>query len=112
MPCHAIPCHTLNYIHIAFTTFLLQIVADHPDVAEVAVVGVHDELRGQVPVALFVKSSSAKHDNESIIRDLVGMLRMSIRAIANGDQEIRVPATIEDPAVLDEIKDALGWSKH
>ena len=110
-------------------------MADHPDIAEVAVVGIYDELKGQVPIALFVKSSGAKHTDETIKSDLVAMvrqrigpiacfkeglsvprlpktrsgkiLRMTIRSIANGDKEIKIPATIEDSTVLDEIKIAL-----
>jgi len=116
---------------------VLQVVADHPTVAEVAVVGVQDELRGQVPIALFVKLDNAGNtqSDAQIVQDLIGMvrgrigaiacfkdgiavtrlpktrsgkvLRSTLRRIANGETDIKVPATIEDVTVLDEIRTAL-----
>jgi propionyl-CoA synthetase len=123
--------------HRLSTGAMEEIVADHPSVAEVAVVGVKDDLRGQVPMALFVKLSNAGEgpSDAEIIAELVSMvrsrigavacfkdaipvarlpktrsgkiLRVTIRGIADGDSDVRVPATIEDPVVLDEIREAL-----
>jgi propionyl-CoA synthetase len=108
-----------------------EVVADHPDVAEVAVVGARDEYKGHVPLALMVLNSSVTKDPETIKKEVVAMvrerigpvasfkdalivdrlpktrsgkvLRATLRSIANGD-EYKVPPTIEDPVVLEEIK--------
>lgn len=108
-----------------------EIISDHPDVAEVAVVGAKDEYKGHVPLGLMVLNSSFKKDVEQIKKEVVAMvrerigpvasfkdalivdrlpktrsgkvLRATLRAIANGD-EYKVPATIEDESVLKEVE--------
>ena len=103
--------------------------------AECAVIGAHDELRGQVPVGLVVLKAGAGRDEAEVERELVGMvrsevgafacfrravvverlpktrsgkiLRSTIRKIAAGE-EYTAPSTIDDPAALDEIEAALG----
>jgi propionyl-CoA synthetase len=109
-------------------------VAEHPKVAECAVIGVDDELKGQVPLVLAVGIAGAELDDAVAreivqrVRDEVGaiaaprevtvvarlpktrsgkVLRKTLRAIADG-KEYDVPSTIEDPAALDEIAAALG----
>jgi propionyl-CoA synthetase len=110
-------------------TFFPQILADHPDIAEVAVVGVRDKLRGQVPLGLFVVNDKCTSSEEDIVESVVSMVRTrlgpvaffkkavmvrslpktrsgkivraTIRSIANGD-DYKVPATIES---LDVVKD-------
>jgi propionyl-CoA synthetase len=112
-----------------------EVVASHPDVAECAVIGAQDELRGQVPVGLVVLKAGAETEPEALERRLVEMvraeigafayfrraivverlpktrsgkiLRSTIRKIAAGE-EYRVPSTIDDPAALGEIEAALG----
>jgi propionyl-CoA synthetase len=112
-----------------------EVVANHPDVAECAVIGAQDELRGQVPVALVVlKAGSAAAAGEverrlvEMVRAEVGafayfrralvvdrlpktrsgkILRSTIRKIA-AHEEYAVPSTIDDPAALEEIEAALG----
>jgi propionyl-CoA synthetase len=121
--------------HRLSTGGIEQAIAGHPDVAECAVVGAADELKGQVPLALVVLKAGAEREAEEIEREvrdrvrsqvgaiaspktvtLVGrlpktrsgkVLRKTIREIADGD-EYQVPSTVEDPAVLDEIGQALG----
>jgi len=113
-----------------------EAVAAHPDVAECAVVGVADELKGQLPEAFVVLSADAPTDRaaereaeiRALVRDRVGriasirgvhvvvrlpktrsgkVLRKTLREITDG-VPYTVPSTIEDPAVLDEIAQRLA----
>jgi propionyl-CoA synthetase len=120
--------------HRLSTGEIEEVVASHPDVAECAVMGVADALKGQVPLALLVlkagtaKSAAAIEDEiVALVRQRVGpvasfkaalvverlpktrsgkILRGTMRAIADG-AEYRMPATIDDPAILPEIETAL-----
>ena len=120
--------------HRLSTGQMEQILAAHPDVAEGAVVGAADELKGQVPVGLVVLKSGVTRPETDICRELVAsvrneigpvasfkdvkvvarlpktrsgkVLRVTIRTMADGT-DIKVPATIEDPEVLPEITAAL-----
>lgn len=127
--------------HRLSTGEMEEIIATHPDVAECAVIGVHDDLRGQVPLGLVVLKSGANRGNADIrkelaelIRDQIGaiacfkesgvvarlpktrsgkILRGTMRKIADGE-EYRAPSTIDDPAILGEIEEALrhmGYAK-
>jgi propionyl-CoA synthetase len=110
-------------------------VAGHPSVAECAVIGVPDELKGEVPRGLVVLKAGVEAEPEQIraelvqrVRDEVGavasfrqvdivpalpktrsgkILRRSLRAIAQGRDE-PVPSTIEDPSVLDAVRAVIG----
>jgi propionyl-CoA synthetase len=110
------------------------VLAAHPDVAECAVMGVADALKGQVPLGLLVLKSGVARPAEEIeaeavalVRDKIGpiasfkaalvverlpktrsgkILRGTMRAIADGE-EYRMPATIDDPAILGEIAESL-----
>ena len=121
--------------HRLSTGAMEAVVATHPDVAECAVVGVADELRGQVPVGFVVCKAGVDPDPARLEAELVSMVREQIgavavfrralvvdrlpktrsgkilrgtmRAIADG-REYAVPSTIDDPAILDEIAAALG----
>ncbi|MCU0758288.1 MAG: propionyl-CoA synthetase [Steroidobacteraceae bacterium] len=112
-----------------------EVLAAHPQVAECAVVGVADELKGTVPVGLVVLKAGVQADPQALERELVArirdevgpvasfhrclvvqrlpktrsgkVLRATMRAIADG-RDYAVPATIEDPAVLGEIASAFG----
>lgn len=123
--------------HRLSTGSIEQVVAQHPDVAECAVIGLHDELKGEVPFGLVVLKAAAAGDPEhleqeviSMIRQQVGaiaapkgvvivpglpktrsgkVLRKTIRSILNG-AEHTVPPTIEDAAVLLPIE-ALAASR-
>ena len=123
--------------HRLSTAEIEEVVAMHKDVAECAVIGVNDELRGQKPLAFAVlKSGVNDYDrvNAEIVqsvRDEVGaiaylrqvievhrlpktrsgkILRKTMRAIVNGES-YNMPSTIDDPAILDEIKEAVANMK-
>jgi propionyl-CoA synthetase len=116
--------------HRLSTGAMEEVLAAHPDVAECAVVGVHDALKGQVPLGLVVVKAGVAKDEATLERELVAMvrdrigpvasfksarivprlpktrsgkvLRATIRKIADG-QPYAVPPTIDDPASLEEI---------
>ncbi len=120
--------------HRLSTGEMEEIIAGHPDVAECAVIGVADELKGQVPRALVVLKGGVTRDHATIceevvqrVRDQVGsvaslrradvvgalpktrsgkILRKSMRAIADGRDE-PVPSTIDDATVLEALKPVL-----
>ena len=117
--------------HRLSTGALEEVVASHADVAECAVIGVPDEIKGQVPFGLVVLKAGAERDPGDVGAELVEMvrsrvgafacyretrvverlpktrsgkiLRGTMRAIAAG-REYGVPSTIDDPAVLEEIE--------
>ena len=120
--------------HRLSTGAIEEVLASHPDVAECAVVGVADELKGQLPLGLVVLNSGCNRSESDIVSELVQLvrdrigpvaafksaavairlpktrsgkiLRATMRAIADGS-EWKMPATIDDPAILDEIGDTL-----
>ncbi len=120
--------------HRLSTGEMEEIVATHPDVAECAVFGVEDAIKGQVPVGLVVLKSGAQRQEAEIKKELVTLIREEIgpianfkeacvvarlpktrsgkilrgtmRKIANGRDYI-MPSTIDDPAILKEIAEAL-----
>ena len=121
--------------HRLSTGAMEEVLADHPDVAECAVTGVADDLKGQAPLGFLVLSAGCDRPVDEIGAEVVAMvrerigpvaafkqalivsrlpktrsgkvLRGTMRAIADG-AEWKMPATIEDPAILDEITDALA----
>ncbi|MDZ7748324.1 MAG: propionyl-CoA synthetase [Halofilum sp. (in: g-proteobacteria)] len=121
--------------HRLSTGVLEAAVAGHPDVAECAVIGVHDEIKGQLPVGLVVLKAGVERTHDEVaaelrerVREHVGpvaafrdcfvvsrlpktrsgkVLRATMRRIADG-QEYTVPPTIDDPAILDEIAAAMA----
>jgi propionyl-CoA synthetase len=120
--------------HRLSTGGMEEVLASHPNVAECAVVGIADALKGQVPVGFVVlKAGVARPPGEierecvQLIRDRIGpvasfktaitvgrlpktrsgkILRSTMRKIADGEPW-KMPATIDDPAILDEIAVAL-----
>ncbi|GAB4256679.1 propionyl-CoA synthetase [Deferrisoma sp.] len=127
--------------HRLSTGAMEEVIATHPAVAECAVIGVADNLKGQVPVGFVVLKAGAEVDPDQLKADLVKMIREQIgpiacyketmivkrlpktrsgkilrgtmRKIADGEQ-YRVPSTIDDPAILGEIEEALktvGYAK-
>jgi propionyl-CoA synthetase len=120
--------------HRLSTGAMEEVLASHPDVAECAVIGVADELKGQLPLGFLVlKAGVERADGDvggeavQLVRERIGpvaafktaivverlpktrsgkILRGTMRRIADSE-EYRVPATIDDPAILDEIGDAL-----
>ncbi len=120
--------------HRLSTGRLEEVLAGHPDVAECAVFGAADELKGQVPVGLLVLKAGCATDPGEVVRQGIGLvreqvgpvasfkqacvverlpktrsgkvLRGAMRRIADGEDG-PVPPTIDDPAILDEIRSAL-----
>jgi propionyl-CoA synthetase len=120
--------------HRLSTGSMEAVLAGHPAVAECAVIGVHDDLKGQVPRGLVVLKAGVAVDPEDLRADLVArvraqigavaslrqidvvaalpktrsgkILRRSLRAIADGVEE-PVPSTIEDPGVLEALRPTL-----
>ena len=69
--------------HRLSTSALEEVVLKHPKIAQVAVVGMEDELKGQLPCALFVLKEQFKNDpEESTILELVKMVRKDVGAVA------------------------------
>jgi propionyl-CoA synthetase len=120
--------------HRLSTGAMEEVLAAHPDVAECAVIGVKDGLKGQVPLGLFVLKAGVARPPEQIaaelvrnVREAIGpvaafkqacavarlpktrsgkILRGTMRSIADAEP-YRVPPTIDDPAILGEIEQAL-----
>jgi propionyl-CoA synthetase len=121
--------------HRLSTGEMEDLVGQHPAVAESAVIGVHDEIKGQVPLALVVLKDGVLQAKDEIKRELVALvrerigalacfnrvvvvkrlpktrsgktLRAVLRKIADGEA-YTIPATIDDPAILGEITHALA----
>ncbi|HET6182549.1 MAG TPA: AMP-binding protein [Acetobacteraceae bacterium] len=121
--------------HRLSTGAIEEVLASHANVAECAVIGVRDALKGQVPLGLVVLKAGVNRPEAEIAAELVGLvrerigpvasfrealvvprlpktrsgkiLRGTIRRIVDGEG-YTVPPTIEDPAALDEVKAALG----
>jgi propionyl-CoA synthetase len=121
--------------HRLSTGAMEEVLAAHPDVAECAVIGAADQLKGQVPLGLVVLKAGCDRDHAEIARELVAMvrdrigpvaafrdarvvarlpktrsgkiLRATIRKLADGEVPV-VPPTIDDPAVVDEIARVLA----
>ncbi len=120
--------------HRLSTGGMEEVLAKHPDVAECAVVGVEDSFKGQLPVGFLVLKLGVTKSDEEIVKEVVQMVRQQIGAVAAfktatvverlpktrsgkilrgtmqkiaDNQEWKMPATIDDPAILDEIKGAL-----
>ena len=120
--------------HRLSTGGMEEVIASHPDVAECAVIGVADSLKGQIPLGLAVLKAGVERSeleitNEiiALVREKIGpvvafkqatvvknlpktrsgkVLRGTMRSIADSE-EYRVPATIDDPEILKEIEHAL-----
>ncbi|MBK1719019.1 propionyl-CoA synthetase [Thiocystis violacea] len=128
--------------HRLSTGSMEGVLAAHPDVAECAVIGAADQLKGELPLGLVVLKSGVTRASEIIIKELVTLvrdeigpvaafktvvvverlpktrsgkiLRGTMKSIADG-KDYRLPATIDDPTILDEIQTALasiGYARH
>ena len=124
--------------HRLSTSEMEEIVSSHPDVAECAVVGIDDDLRGQVPFATVVLKNGAEISEENVekeiilkVREKIGavaflksvmvvkrlpktrsgkILRKLIRTIIDG-KEFQIPSTIDDEKIIDELKDKIQQYK-
>ncbi len=120
--------------HRLSTGAIEEVLSSHPDVAECAVIGPSDALRGQLPVGFVVLNAGAKRGEQELVDELIErvreqigpvvafkkacvvsrlpktrsgkILRGTMRRIADGEPW-RTPPTIDDPASLDEIRAAL-----
>ena len=117
--------------HRLSTGSIEEVLAEHKDVAECAVIGIADKLKGQLPIGLLALKTGVTKDKKEIISECVAMvrekvgpvaafktaivvkrlpktrsgkvLRGTVRKIAD-NETYKMPATIDDPAILDEIK--------
>ena len=120
--------------HRLSTGGMEEVLAGHPDVAECAVVGVADDLKGEVPVGFVVTKAGVTKSERDLVRELIDrvrdtigpvasfksatvvkrlpktrsgkILRGTVKKIADG-APYTTPATIDDPAILDEMTEAL-----
>ena len=120
--------------HRLSTGGMEEVLASHPDVAECAVIGVTDQLKGQLPLGFLCLNAGADRDSKEVVAECVKLVREQIGpvaafkaavvvdrlpktrsgkilrgtmvSIADG-KEFKMPATIDDPAILDEIEEAL-----
>jgi propionyl-CoA synthetase len=129
---------TDDIIHVAghrlSTGALEEVLTAHADVAECAVVGVADDLKGQLPVGFLVLKVGAARSNDEVVADVVAMVRDRIGPVASFKSSVTVarlpktksgkilrgtiasiansepwnmPATVDDPAIFEEIAEAL-----
>lgn len=124
--------------HRLSTGAMEEVLASHSDVAECAVIGVHDELKGQVPLGFLVLKKGVDRDPDEIVREVVQLvrdkigpvaafrtalvvtalpktrsgkiLRGTMQKIAEG-HDYKMPATIDDSTALTEIAQALNPSR-
>ena len=127
--------------HRLSTGAMEEVLSGHPDIAECAVVGVADDIKGEVPVGFVVTKAGVSRADGDIVRELIDRIRQQIGPVAGfktamvvkrlpktrsgkilrgtmkriaDSQAYTAPATIDDPIVLDEITDALkaaGYAK-
>jgi propionyl-CoA synthetase len=120
--------------HRLSTGAMEEVLADHPDVAECAVLGVADKLKGQIPIGFLVLNAGVDRDHGEITAEVVKMVRERIGPVAAfkmatvvnrlpktrsgkilrgtiqkiaDNVDYKVPATIDDPAILGEMESAL-----
>jgi propionyl-CoA synthetase len=121
--------------HRLSTGAIEEVLASHADIAECAVAGIADPIKGQVPLGFVCVKSGCERPDAQIVAELVALvrerigpvvafkqalivrrlpktrsgkiLRATLRAMADGTA-YSVPATIDDPAILDEIADRLA----
>jgi propionyl-CoA synthetase len=127
--------------HRLSTGAMEEVLADHPEVAECAVLGVDDKLKGQVPIGFLVLNAGVTRSSDEIIKETVQMVRDRIGPVASfktatvvkrlpktrsgkilrgtiqkiaDNEPYKTPATIDDPTTLDEMAEALtgiGYAK-
>lgn len=120
--------------HRLSTGAMEEVLSQHPDVAECAVFGVEDQLKGQLPLGVIVLKAGAQKPLDEIERDCIAMVRQQIGAVAAfklvtavkrlpktrsgkvlratmqkiaDGVDFKTPATIDDPAIIDEVRASL-----
>jgi propionyl-CoA synthetase len=123
--------------HRLSTGAMEEVLASHPDVAECAVIGIADPLKGQVPMGFLCLNKGCERDHDTVIRECVALVRERIGPVAffktacvvdrlpktrsgkilrgvmvkiADGQEWKVPPTIDDPAILEEISQTIAES--
>src|SRR5262249_986277 len=116
--------------HRLSTGAMEEVCAKHPDVAECAVIGVHDATKGQIPCGFMVLKNHVSRETSAIAREVAELVRNEIGPVGGfktvmvvhrlpktrsgkilrgtmqkiaDDMPWKMPATIDDPAILDEI---------
>jgi len=127
--------------HRLSTGGMEEVLSDHPDVAECAVLGVDDKLKGQTPLGFLVLNAGVERGHDEIIKEVIQMVRDRIGPVASfktatvvkrlpktrsgkilrgtiqkiaDNKEWKMPATIDDPETLSEMEEALegiGYAK-
>ncbi len=124
--------------HRLSTGAMEEVLAKHPDVAECAVVGRKDEFKGQLPLGFVVLKSHVNRNHGEISKELIQMVRDQIGAVASfkevvivprlpktrsgkilrgmmrkiaDEESYTIPSTIDDPAILNEIEEAIKQSR-
>ena len=127
--------------HRLSTGAIEEVLANHPDVAECAVIGVADELKGQLPLGFVCLNNGCNRSHSDIVLEVIGLVRKKIGPVAAfklacvvdrlpktrsgkilratmasiaDSKPFKAPATIDDPIILDEIRSALqslGFAK-
>lgn len=125
--------------HRLSTGAMEEVLAGHPDVAECAVIGVADELKGQTPMGFLCLNKGCERDHEAIVAECVTLVREKIGPVAAfktavvvdrlpktrsgkilrgvmvkiaDGQAWKTPPTIDDPAILNEIGESLSRLGH
>ncbi len=121
--------------HRLSTGEMEEIIAKHPDIAECAVIGVNDDLKGEVPMGFIVLKQGIERDHRGIVDGAIALIRQEIGAVASfklacvvdalpktrsgkilrknlkelaDGVECKIPATIEDVSVLDHCKEVIA----
>ena len=122
--------------HRLSTGAMEEVIASHPDIAECAVIGIEDKLKGQLPAGFMILNAGVDRNIADIqkevvqlVREKIGpvaafriavpvkrlpktrpgkILRATMQKIVDG-QDFKMPATIDDPAILDEIRES--WAE-
>jgi len=127
--------------HRLSTGAMEEVLSDHPDVAECAVLGVDDKVKGQVPIGFLVLNAGVTRNPDEIVAETIQMVRDRIGPVASfktgtvvrrlpktrsgkilrgtiqkiaDNKPFNIPATIDDPLILDEMTEALtniGFAK-
>ncbi|HTH17660.1 MAG TPA: propionyl-CoA synthetase [Magnetospirillum sp.] len=127
--------------HRLSTGQMEEVLASHPDVAECAVIGVADQLKGQLPLGFVCLKAGVTKPDAQVLKEIVALVRETIGPVAAfksctvvkrlpktrsgkilrgtmqkiaDNQDYKMPATIDDPAILEEIDESLqsiGYSK-
>ncbi len=121
--------------HRLSTGEMEEIIAKHPDIAECAVIGVNDDLKGEVPMGFIVLKQGIERDHRGIVDGAIALIRQEIGAVASfklacvvnalpktrsgkilrknlkelaDGVECKIPATIEDASILDHCKEVIA----